>query len=383
VTGVRRLLALISIAMVAEMAASSAITPLLPHLADEHGLSKADAGVLAAAYPGGTLVLSLPGAWLSARIGARTTVIGALLVLALASLAFGFASSTGLLIGARFLQGAAAASVWAGGLAWVVAAAPRERRAEAIGAVIGAAIAGALGGPAIGAAADAAGMELVFGLFGRFVVALAAAVARRPGPEPVPVPGLRALRAAVAEPLMRRGMWLMALGALAFGVFNVLLPLRLDELGAGAITIGAVFLLAVVGESVMSPLVGRIADRRGAVWPSRIGLAGGGLTLALLPAPRTVVLVAGVLVVTCALLGMLWAPAMETVTEAAELRGIDVAFGFGLANLAYGAGATLGGSGGGALAEATVDAVPYLAVAVACLLTAAALRSAAPVTVRS
>src|SRR3954452_587571 len=119
--------------MVIETAAYSAITPLLPHLVDEHDLSKAAAGMLTAAYPVGTLVLALPSAWVSARIGPKPTVIGALLVLGLASLAFGLVTSTGLLIGARLLQGAGAAAVWAGGLAWVVSVAPRERRAEAIG----------------------------------------------------------------------------------------------------------------------------------------------------------------------------------------------------------------------------------------------------------
>jgi MFS family permease len=372
-TGIRRLLALVTVAMVAETAAYSAITPLLPHLAAEHHLSKGAAGLLAAAYPFGTLLLALPAAWVSARVGAKPTVMGALLLLGGGSLAFGLVSATSLLIAARFLQGAGAAAVWAGGLAWIVAVAPRERRVEAIGTAIGAAIAGALGGPAIGAAADQLGMGVVFAAFFALPVGLAIAIARLPGPAPVPGPGLAALRVALAEPLMRQGMWLMLLPAIAFGLFNVLVPLRLDALGAGAVAIGAVFLVAVVFESAVSPLVGRIADRRGAIWPARIGLAGGALGLGLLPLPANTVLVALALVVSAGLMGMLWTPAMALVSEGAEVRGIDPAFGFGLGNLAWGAGAAFGGSGGGALAQAVGDAVPYIALALLAVITAAKL----------
>jgi MFS family permease len=193
----------------------------------------------------------------------------------------------------------------------------------------------------------------------------------------VAAPGLSALRAAVREPRMRIGMWLMGLPAIGFGVMNVLVPLRLDELGAGAVAIGAAFLVAVFLESLMSPLVGRMADRRGALWPARIGLVSGGLAFALLPLPRSALLVGAGVAVAAPLLGMLWAPAMSLLSDGAESRGIDPAFGFGLANLAWGTGATFGGTAGGAVAQATADAVPFAAVAAGALATAVVVSRAA------
>ena len=68
-------------------------------------------------------------------------------------------------------------------------------------------------------------------------------------------------------------MWLVALPAIASGTMNVLGPLRLGELGAGAAGIGATFLVAAAIEAVMSPAVGHISDRRGRMFPLRIGLA--------------------------------------------------------------------------------------------------------------
>ena len=49
---------------------------------------------------------------------------------------------------------------------------------------------------------------------------------------------------------------------------------------------------------------------------------------------------------------------------------------FALWNLAWGAGQAVGAAGGAGLAQATSDAVPYLLLAAACLLTARLARGA-------
>jgi MFS family permease len=379
-SGSRRLLAFISIAMVVDTAAYATISPLLPQITQEHDLSKSVAGLLTAAYAIGTFTLSLPAAWLASRIGPKRTVIGALALLALASVGFGLADTPATLIAARFVQGVGAAAIWAGALAWVVAVTPRERRAEAIGTAVGAAIAGALGGPALGAAAAAIGTEIVFGAFVILPVALIVAGWRIPGPEPTPSGTWQAVRAATVEPRMRQGIWLMAVPSAAFGLVNVIAPLRLDSLGASAILIGAIFLAAVGLEAIASPVAGRVADRRGALWPARAGLVAGGITIALLPLPRVVALLAVLVIVAAPMVGTLWTPAMTVLADGAESRGVDPAFAFGLANMAWGAGAAIGAGAGAALADATSDAVPLLLVALLMVGTAAALRGDRPAT---
>jgi MFS family permease len=339
-------------------------------------------GVLTASYPASTLLFSLPGAWVATQIGPKRTVLASLAVLAVASLGFGLAAEPGTLIAARAVQGVGAAGIWSGALAWVVAFAPRERRAETIGIALGAAIAGALGGPVLGAAAAEIGRDVVFAAFVALPVALIAAGWRFPAAPAVATPGLFAFATALTDPQMRRGWWLMTLPAMGFGVMNVLVPLRFDDLGAGAIAIGAAFFAAVVLEAMMSPFVGRLADRRGALWPARIGLASGGIALALIPAAQVAVLVGVGVAVASPLLGMLWAPAMSVLSDGAESRGIDPAFGFGMANLGYGGGAAIGGAAGGALAQATADAVPFVVLAVVCVTTAVVLRASSREPVR-
>ena len=78
------------------------------------------------------------------------------------SVAFAFADSIVMLDAARFVQGIGGAASWAGAMAWVASAAPRDRRGEMIGTTMGAAVAGALVGPAVGTLADVVGIAPTF-----------------------------------------------------------------------------------------------------------------------------------------------------------------------------------------------------------------------------
>jgi hypothetical protein len=64
---------------------------------------------------------------------------------------------------------------------------------------------------------------------------------------------------------------------------------------------------------------------------------------------------------------------MALLSDEAEDRGLEYAYVFALINLAWAPGQALGSSGGGALAYVTSDAVPYLLLSAACLLTFALL----------
>ncbi|MCW2985155.1 MAG: Arabinose efflux permease, partial [Conexibacter sp.] len=140
----RRLLLVLSAIVFVDTTFYAVVAPLLPHYADDLGLSKASAGILLAAYPAGTLVGALPSGIIAVRFGPKRTVLVGLGLLAVSSIAFAFATTAVMLDLARFLQGIGGACSWAGGLAWLVGEAPPERRAELIGTALGAAIGGAL-----------------------------------------------------------------------------------------------------------------------------------------------------------------------------------------------------------------------------------------------
>jgi MFS family permease len=163
--------------------------------------------------------------------------------------------------------------------------------------------------------------------------------------------------------------WLVALPAIASGTMNVLGPLRLSELGAGAAGIGATFLIAAAVEAAMSPAVGQVSDRRGRILPLRVGLAVSAVALLLFTVPQTAVLLAIVIVFETVGLGTFWAPAMAMLSDAADSYGVSQGYAMALINLAWAAGQVTGAGGGGALAKATGDAVPFAIAAALCAAT--------------
>ena len=367
----RRLFPLVAAVVLVDTMFFAAVAPLLPHYSDELDLSKTAAGVLTAAYPAGTFAGSLPGGWLAARWGVKPTLLCGVALLGVTSLVFGFANNIVLLDSARFVQGVGGAFMWAAGMAWLVSASPPERRGEMIGAALAAAIVGVLFGPVLGGAATLVGPEIVFGGVALVAVGLAAWAWQIPGVAPEPSPGLGALLAALRRRPVLAGFWLFTLPALFAGVIEVLVPLRLDDLGASGAAIGAIFLFAAAVVAVLSPLAGRVSDRRGRLFPIRAGLAGAVVMAVLLPLPGAAVVLGLVVAFTFAALGAFWAPAMAMLSDASEDAGLDLALAFSISNLAWAAGHLVGSGAGGALADATSDTVPYGLLGLACAATLA------------
>jgi MFS family permease len=365
----RRLFLLVSAVVLVDTMFFAAVAPLLPHYAHELGLSKTGAGVLTAAYPAGTFAGSLPGGWLAARWGVKPTLLTGLCLLATTSLVFAFANSIVVLDSARFVQGVGGAFMWAAGMAWLVSAAPADRRGELIGSALGAAIVGVLFGPVLGGAATVIGDAPVFSFVSALAIGLACWAWTIPGVPPEPSPRWGAVARALARRNVLAGFWLFSLPAIFAGVLEVLVPLRLDHLGASGAAVGAIFLVAAGFEAVVSPVAGRLSDRRGRLAPIRAGLTGAVVMAVLLPLPQSVGLMALALTLAVCALGGFWAPGMALLSDASEHAGVDQALAFSVANLAWSLGHVTGGGAGGALADATTDALVYGLLGAACAVT--------------
>ncbi|HLM26881.1 MAG TPA: MFS transporter [Thermoleophilaceae bacterium] len=365
----RRLFWLVCAVLVIDTAFYAAITPLLPTYAEDLDLSKTAAGVLSASYAAGTLAGALPGGSLAVRFGVKPALLTGLSLLAVTSAVFGVAENVVILDAARFFQGVGGACSWAAGLAWLVGAAPRERRGQLIGGAIGAAIVGLFFGPVIGGAAVALGTEPVFGAAAAFAAGLGAWALVTSAHEAGAEAGLRGLAAAMrVHPDLRTGFLLFILPALFAGVVAVLVPLRLDALGAGGVAVGAAFLAAAAVEATVSPLAGRASDRRGRLAPMRAGLAAAAVAGLLLAVPENALLLTVLLCATAGALGTFWAPAMALLTDAADSAGVGHAMAIAIANLAWAIGQVVGGAAGSGLADLTADALPYTLLSALCLL---------------
>jgi MFS family permease len=370
----RGLLPLICAAVLVDTVFFTALTPLLPHYVHTLGLSKTAAGILVAAYPSGTLIGALPGGVVATRLGVRPAVVVGLAVMSAATLVFGFDSSSVILDAARFVQGVAGACTWAGSLAWLAAAAPPERRGRALGVAFGAALGGALVGPVVGAVASRVGTGPTFAAASVAGMLLLLASLTMPRPHAGAPQSLRHALPALSDPKIAAGMWLTALAGIAFGVVDVLVPLRLNALGATAVVISAAFLGAAALEGGFSPFVGRLSDRRGSLAPVRVSLVAAIVVAALIPyvSPSWVLVV--LLIIGLPAFGVLFVPASAMVSDGADRRHLHQGLAFGLANLAWAAGQAVAAVASGALAQATVDAFPFLLLAGLFLLTTLALR---------
>jgi MFS family permease len=362
----RRLVLVVGAIVFVDTMFYAAIAPLLPTLAHELHLSKFAAGVMTASYPLGTLLASVPAGVLAARAGPKFTVTLGLTLLAASTLAFGFLHNELLLDVARFIEGVGGACSWSGGLAWIVAEAPTERRGALIGSAIGAAVAGALFGPLIGTAASAVGRGAAFSGVVVFATALIVIAQRIPSTHVDSAQGARHLFAALRVQAVLVAMWLVTLPAVASGMINVLGPLRMHDLGASAAAIGAAFLVAAAVEAVLSPVIGRWSDRRGRMAPIRYGLVGAAVLLLCFTLPQAAALLGILIVATDAALGGFWAPAMAMLADAADRQGLDQGLASALANLAWAGGQILGSGVGGAVAKAAGDGLPTIAAAMLC-----------------
>jgi MFS family permease len=365
----RKLLLLTSAIVFFDTLFFAALTPLLPHYTETFDFGKTGAGVLAAAFPAGALVGAIPSGIVTARAGPKATVMIGLTIVAGCTVLFGIADHAWQLDAARFAQGIASAFSWTGAMAWLVGAAPPGRRGTLIGTAFGTAVAGALFGPVLGGIASIAGIAVTFTTVGVLSLGLVAWAAVTPGQTPDEVQGLDVLAGALADRRMLAGCWLVVLPSLLFGTLSVLAPLRLSVLGFGAVAIGATFLCSAALEAANNVLLGRLSDRIGPLRPIAGGLLASAVVAALLPWPDQRLVLAVLVVLGGLAFGTLFTPAMTLLTNRSEARGLGYGYTFALINLAWAPGQTLGAAGGGALAHASADAVPYLLLAATCVAT--------------
>src|SRR5205085_842922 len=150
---------------------------------------------------------------------------------------------------------------------------------------------------------------------------------------------------------------------------SVLAPWRLSHLGLGAPTVGGAFLVSAALEAALSPVLGRIADRRGTASVARASLVASMVVAFAFPWPGSAWLVAGLVVLGGLAFGGFWVPGLAMLSAGADRTGLDQSFAFALMNLAWASGEGLGSLAGGTLGDHFGDPVPYCAAATLCFVT--------------
>lgn len=245
---------------------------------------------IAAAAPGGGVdaaVLVVPfcaafavafPAWgvLADRLDRRDIVVAALLLLAAGGLAVAFAPGTEALIGARAVEGLAAAGVPPAAQAALTARAGDHRAGRSLGGMMIAVALATLGGPAAATALDAAGGWAAAALALTCVAPLVAAAVVLSGPR-APVPGVAKAPGTLRRPSpgVAAGWAVAALVLAGYWTTLTRLGAALGEEALGRPGLIGLIPLATAAGIPLVLVAGRATDRLGPRRPMLVTLAAG------------------------------------------------------------------------------------------------------------
>lgn len=262
----------------------TAVLPVLPLYANQHGADLAFIGWMVGAYMAANLVATYPAGWLSDRVGRRSLMAAGMALYGLASFGFLVFQHPWAFVLLRAIEGIAGACFTPTAIAYVADRSAPETRGARLAELTAAQYVGLLAGPAIGGAlASWLGFGAPFWVLAVLCVLSAGFVARLPG----------AGRAAAAERREAPGgwdgvMWSVVVGigarALAGGfavaLYETVWAIYLRDLGATTWEISLSWTLFAVPPIVLAGVAGRLIDRTGPRGPILWGTAFSGLIVA-------------------------------------------------------------------------------------------------------
>ena len=263
----RSLLA-ISLAAGVAMAGLGMVIPVRVLYAQSQGASLTIIGAMASSFLLANFLFQYPVGWLADLFGKRTIILAALFGQSILTILYLAVADPILFVALRFLEGALAAGVVSPARALVADLIPEGRRGEAYG-IFGAFLnAGFLLGPAAGGFLAATGYRSAFvasclsRILAAFLVILLVRSGRRRDAEERD--RARAVPRRMLWTLPLLGVYILFFGDnLYFGFDLTLMPLWMrHHLGATVTMIGVCYAAWGLSNMLLSPVGGRIADRR-------------------------------------------------------------------------------------------------------------------------
>jgi DHA1 family solute carrier family 18 vesicular amine transporter 1/2 len=337
--------AFVTYACFTDITAYSIAVPVLPDLSARLGASPTMIGLLFASFGVTLVTVSMPMGAISDRIGRKPPMVGGLIALAGASALFAFAESLPWLFAARLVQGASDAVTWVVGFALIADLYRPEERGRVMGLVMSGTNLAFMGGPTIGGwLYETGGIRLPF----MFVAALALAGAiaflwldvpdERSAREAVPV------GVVLRVPAVAVCVAAVVAASATVSMLEPVLPLYLTAtLRIGPARIGYLFGVGAVASTVLHPVYGAMVNRAGGRQLTAIGLV---LVACLLPILSFATSYRSAIVyymICAAAISLIITPSLAYMAEATSSAGAgSFGVGYGLYNMAWGAG-LLGG----------------------------------------
>jgi DHA1 family solute carrier family 18 vesicular amine transporter 1/2 len=337
--------ALVTFATFTDIVAYSVAVPVLPDLSRKLGASPTMIGLLFASFGVTLLIVSIPMGHVSDRIGRKAPMVGGLFALAAATLLFAYADGLPWLFAARLVQGAADAITWVVGFALIADRYRPDERGRVSGIVMSGTSVAFMVGPSIGGwLYEAGGIRAPFLLVAGLAILAALGFLWLDMPSPVAETEPVAVRVVLrSRPVAVCAAVVVAISA-TLTMEEPVLPLFLNaKLGLGPARLGLLFGCGAVASSILHPIYGRLADRWGG---RRMMLTGLPLVACVLPLinltwsyPSTI----GFFVLNTIAVAMVITPSLAFMAEAVAGAGAgSFGVGYGLYNMAWGAGLLFG-----------------------------------------
>ncbi len=273
---------LLALAVFAMGTSEFMLAGLVPDIAAGLGVSVQAAGLLTSAFAVG-MIVGAPGmAALGRRWPARATLLGCVLVFALAHAVGALTSSFAVLFGTRVVAALANAGFVAVALSTAATLVAPDRKGRALAVLLSgttiATVAGVPGGALLG---TALGWRATFWAIALLCVPAAVGIVRGvpagPGKSAAHGAGQPSLREELAELTSPALVWAMVLGALVnagtFAAFTFLAPVVTATAGLDELWVSVALVLFGVGSFLGVTLAGRLSDHR----PGAVLVVGGPL----------------------------------------------------------------------------------------------------------
>jgi DHA1 family solute carrier family 18 vesicular amine transporter 1/2 len=328
--------------------------PVLPDLSRRLGASPTTIGLLFGSFGVTLLLVSIPIGAISDRVGRRAPLAFGMLGLAAATVLFAYATTLPWLFAARLVQGAADGVTWVVGFALIADRYGPSERGRVSGIVLSGTSIGIILGPTLGGwLYEAGGMRAPF----LTVAVLAMVAAAGFFWLDIPAPHAETEHVPIGVVLRSRSVAICAAVVVAasatVSMLEPVVPLFLTAmLGLGPARIGLVFGSGAVASAILHPINGRLADRWGGRRLMTAGLLLVACTLPLLRFVWSFPSAIGLFVMVWICMSLVITPSLSYMAEATSRSGVgSFGVGYGLYNMAWGAGLLAGPALGGLLFE--------------------------------
>jgi MFS transporter, DHA1 family, solute carrier family 18 (vesicular amine transporter), member 1/2 len=349
------LVALVTLAVSADIIAYSIAVPVLPDIGRRFGASPGTIGLLFASFGVTLFLASIPMGAVSDRAGRKRPMIAGLAALAIATVAFAFADRLVWLFAARLVQGAADAVTWVVGLAVIADLYGPGERGRMTGIVMsGASFSYMIGPSAGGWLYDIGGLRLPFLVVAALstvtlVAWLFVDLAKPAGGAEEEQPPIRDV---IRAPNVARCVALVIVAAATLSMIEPIGALRLSALGSSPARIGLVFGAAALTNSLLHPVFGRLGDRFGAETMTIIGLIVSGCVMPLFSRLGSFEWALVIVPIQAAAISMPLTPSLAYMVDAvSQARGESHGVAYGVYNVAWAIGLLGGPAIGGYVYE--------------------------------